>query len=167
MNTEKKARFNIVDVLIILAVIGIVTASFLRADAIDKFTETDDKTVIYIYEARDLKASSADYIAQGDNLYIKDTGKLIGRITKFEVKDAATIVETAEGKLIEGTLPGRIDVIITVETTGREKDGSVFINDGLFIAAGKELEVTTDKLTYSMVIEEVYIKNDTGAEISQ
>ena len=108
-----------------------------------------------------MKASSADYIVEGDSLYIKESGKLIGEIIDFEVKDATTIVETAEGKLIEGTLPCRIDVVVTVQTIGKETDSGIFINDGLYIAAGKELEVTTDKLTYPMVIEDVYIKENT------
>ncbi|MDD2268648.1 MAG: DUF4330 family protein [Eubacteriales bacterium] len=161
---KRKAKFNIVDMVIIVAVIGIIAASFIRGDIVRRFTETDNATVVYTFEARNLKSTSALYIEEGDKLYVKDSGKYIGTITGFTVKNALTVVETADGKLIEGTLPDRIDLIVTAETSGRKTDAGVFINGGLFISAGKEFEITTDKLTYPMSIENVYIsETDTSS----
>ena len=156
---EAKSRFNIIDIVIVLAVIGIVVASFVRGDIVKRFTESDDKVVVYTFEAKNLKVSSALYISNGDMVYIKDSGKYIGTITGYIVRNAQTVVETADGKLVEGTLPDRIDLIITVETKGRQTDAGIFINDGLFISAGKEFEVATKKLTFPMVVEEVYLSD--------
>ena len=156
---EDKARFNIIDVVIVFVVIGVIVASFVRGDIVNRFTESDDKVVVYTFEAKNLKVSSALYISNGDMVYIKDSGKYIGTITGYIVRNAQTIIETTDGKLIEGTLPDRIDLIITVETKCLQTDAGIFINDGLFISAGKEFDVATKKITFPMVVEDVYLSD--------
>lgn len=125
-------RFNIIDILIVLAVILIGAAALVMSGGkADEDTESGVKTVVL--EVMETHEGLWRSVTVGDKVTEKVEKKQIGKITDVSVKPATKASydrKTGEPKII--TLPEREDIYITMEI---DKDADV--------AVGKSLSIVT------------------------
>jgi hypothetical protein len=147
---EKKAGFNIIDVLIILFLILAAVGIVLRFNLTDKINlnAKGDIFEIEFVTMDNIQEASQDYLKPGVKFYINIESIEIGMIKEIlEIRNPAQGVEKlVNGDLLKTDLPGRIDVRGIMESRGRSKDEGVMINGNSFVAPGKEYFIHTGML---------------------
>lgn len=165
--TEKKKkqgpRFNVLDALIILLVIGCIVGIVLRFDLVDKLTmknQTSPHEIVFSISNIQYASTSEEYMNIGIQAYNTETGKKIGRISSV---DRESIKLTSGTVLPDGAtefLPeSRVDVSGRISCQGAFGNGGFMLNGTDYIAPGMKLKISFEKLDVTIdVIEIVPIK---------
>lgn len=149
VNKEKKAKFNIIDLIIALFIILAVFGIFMRYNLADEINfNAYGETFEIEFLIGDIQEASQDYLVAGEKFYINIESLEIGEIKEIlDVRNPAPIyVEDWHGNIGKSELPGRIEVIGVMTSKGRTtKDGDVMINGNSFVGPNKEFLVHTGK----------------------
>lgn len=126
-------RFNIIDILIVLAVILIAAAALVMSGGSKTGEDTESGVKTVVLEVTETHEGLWRSVTVGDKVTEKVEKKQIGKITDVSVKPATKASydrRTGDAKII--TLPEREDIYITMEV---DKDADV--------AVGKSLSIVT------------------------
>lgn len=140
-------RINVVDALVLLAVLVLIVAFALRAQrlAADKVQQqpliaAPEETVPVVYEVTMYNTSigHAEDIRVGDTLYNRDhNGVNVGTIVDVQVNDCYMPSQLADGSYVMAPVRGRYNIVLTVEGEARpSQSGRLFINWSSELAAG-------------------------------
>jgi hypothetical protein len=158
-DNKKTVRFNIVDVLIIIAVIAIACAFLFRNINTDKLNLSSNKIKLeYELKVSSLQENSGEMLKVGEQLYNRNTDKPCGKITKIDVTPAELYVPLITGEIVKRYTPKRIDMRITVSTEGVVNDTGYYIDGYTFMAPSKELHVFTPKIDFIGVVQRIIKK---------
>lgn len=148
--TEKrKIRFNIIDVIIIIAILAVAGAFLLRGNGGElinsAFAEAD---IEYVIKIASIQNASADAVKAGDGVFYYENDAAIGKVTAVEYKPATVYVNVPEGEIKKFELTQKIDLTITVSAKGKSDATGNYINGNLFVAPGKELHIYTKNIDF-------------------
>lgn len=160
---EKKKRngprFNVVDAVIILLIIGSIVGVVLRFDLIEKLTlrnQTAEHEIVFSITNIQYASTSVDYMDAGVHAYNTETGKRIGRISAV---DRDSIKLTAGTVLPDGTTEfapeSRVDVTGKISCRGAFGNGGFMLNGTDYIAPGMKLKVSFEKLDVTIDVIEI------------
>jgi len=145
---EKKVKFNIIDLLIIVFIILSAVGIFLRYNLADEinFNATGDTFEIE-FAILNIQEASQDYIISGEKFHINTDSIEIGTIKEIlEVRNPALFYDFDKfGNITKTEAPGRIDVRGVMISNGRTTDDGFMINGNSFVAPNKEFYVHTGK----------------------
>ena len=156
-NKNKKIKFNIIDFIIVLAVIGVVLAVFLRGGLVDKFTESK-QIIEYTVKISDIQKESFDLIEVGSNIYCNDDDSIMGVVKSKTSQPATMYIVLADGEIAKTTQPDRIDVFLTIEAEGTVDEEGCRIGGTYFIACGKNVSCYMDKVYFNIEVTEAHEK---------
>jgi|GEM_PF-2453258 len=120
---KKQRKFNIVDILILVLILG-AAAFFVFRYAILPGSPEDKARKVYPFTMTLDNVELVDdnfnngKIKVGDELIDKNTMASLGKITNIEVKPSRTLGQTSEGQWVEAPRPGSSWVILTVTGEG-------------------------------------------------
>jgi len=147
---EKKAGFNIIDLIIIFFVILAAVGIVWRYNLTDNIylNATGDTFEIEFVTAADIQEASQDYLKPGVKFYINIESTEIGTIKEIlEIRNPAVGYEgDVHGNVGKSDLPGRIDVRGIMISRGRTTKEGFMINGNSFVAPGKEYLIHTGEL---------------------
>ncbi len=140
-------RINVIDALVLLAVLVLIAAFALRAQrlAADKIQQqpliaAPEEAVPVIYEVTMYNTSigHAEDIRVGDTLYNRDnSGVNVGTIVDVQVNDCYIPSQLADGSYVMAPVRGRYNIVLTVESEARpSQSGRLFISWTSELAAG-------------------------------
>lgn len=157
MDEKRKLHFNIIDFLIVLVLVGIGAALFLRYDFSARVSSlTSDDTIEYTIKIENIQKASDGYINAGDALYSAVNDAKIGTIvSKKPATGAAIYITLLDGTIWETTIPDRIDLVCTVRCKGKQTKDGYMLNGNLFIAPGKYISSRTKNVNFSFQVESV------------
>lgn len=123
---KKKIRFNVVDFVVIAAVIVVIAFSAFKlggviVEGIKK--DKDDKEVFYrmTFYTEESTMYSLEEVELGDVVSDDTTGVEIGEVTKLDIKDESCAqIETAEGTYAVAPRPGYGSGSVVFEGEGLE-----------------------------------------------
>ena len=145
---NKRLKFNIIDVIIILFVILAVIGIIRRYDIADEinFNATGESFDIEFF-VHDILKGTEEYLQAGEKFYITIDSIELGTVTEIlDVRDTVTYVETVGGDIYTSFLPERVDVTGIMRSTGRTtREGNVMINGNSFVAPGTSFFIHTGK----------------------
>ncbi|MCL1792936.1 MAG: DUF4330 family protein [Oscillospiraceae bacterium] len=150
-NKEKKPRFNIIDLIIILFIAAALVGIAMRynlADTINLNANGETFEIEFI-SGWAIQEASQKYFEPGVAFYINIDSVKIGEIKEIlDIRNPAIdYVTDLNGNIVETELPGKIDVIGVMKSTGRiTKDGEYMINGNYFVAPNKEMLIHTGYL---------------------
>lgn len=126
-------KFNIIDLLAVLAVLLLVAGLFLRSNGAQT-TNADIQSEKFYYtaEVRNISDRIVDEFQVGDKIYNEAYGAEFGTITDIKVEESKTWNVTVDGQYVFGTSPGRSTLIITVETDGFQDENGRFMIDRMY-----------------------------------
>lgn len=160
MNT-KKAKFNVVDVFIIIALIALVCAAIWLCGKLDLFgdstSERDSVKLKYVVEVSMLDEQFSAILEKNDRLFNSRGTIELGYVRSCEVRDSDMITVNASGEPVISVVEGKKDLYITVEAEAYIDGGSYYVN-GLRIGVGEYIEMMTPELTcggYCISFEEI------------
>jgi len=153
---ERKARFNIIDLIIVLFIILAAVGVVLRYNLTDNiYFNANGETFEIEFETREnIQEASQDYLKPGVKFYINIESMEIGTIKEIlEIRNPALGYEgILQGDVVKSDLPGRIDVRGIMVSTGRTTKEGVMINGNSFVAPGKEYLIHTGYLEVNIRI---------------
>ncbi|MCL2158377.1 MAG: DUF4330 domain-containing protein [Oscillospiraceae bacterium] len=149
-NKEKRSKFNVIDLLIILFVVAACAGIAMRYNLADQINlDSNGETfLIEFVTAWDIQEESQQYFSPGVSFYVTIESIKIGEITDIlDVRNpAVSYVEDGRGNIVKTELPGRVDVKGVMKSTGRiTKDGEFMINGNMFVAPNQEFFIHTGK----------------------
>lgn len=153
-------KLNLLDLMIILAVCVfacVFVASHLQGKEND-ISETGSPvgtTFTYTIAIESLSETSAEMFKSGDEVYDKVSGTYMGKISNIEVSEAQGIVEGNNGDVIFAKIPGKIDVVLTIETEGTIKNGEYLANGLIRILVGNFKQIKTKYVMCSGTVSSI------------
>lgn len=138
-------RFNVIDFLIVIAVIAVAVVFFLRSGMVKEFTSST-QTIEYTVKIGDVQTASYDLIDIGSGLYCNDDDTYLGEITSKRYEPSYMYTVLQDGKIVKTLQPDRIDIYLDVEAEGTVNEEGCKIGSTYFVASGKMISAYTDKL---------------------
>ena len=157
---EKKRRFNIIDLVIVLVVIGLLFGGYYKFFRVDKGNPTvksETKEMEYTLFINEVRQESVDAIDVDANIFETKSGLFLGTIVKKDVMDAkATML--IKNEYIEAKVPNRYDILLTIKAPIVDKA------NGYFIDGTKELKRQSEYAIKSKNFQVVAVAKDIKSE---
>ena len=121
-------KISIIDVVVLLVVLGMMAALYLKTNTMSHTSvETQNDTITYTVIFHGMPTFVQDHLRVGDELFDDDNLKVgsLGRITAIEYEDGQELMEFDDGTVRFAPKEDSVNVIITVEGTGRI-DGNTY-----------------------------------------
>ena len=136
---NRKIRFNIVDVVIILFVILALVGIFLRYDMADQLNLRARGEIFEVeFIVRDIMRGTEHHLHPGATFHIGIDSVPLGVITEiWDIRDSVSSVFDMYGEIVRSYQPERVDVIGVMRSTGRTtSEGYRLINGNAFVTTG-------------------------------
>ncbi|MBQ7500777.1 MAG: DUF4330 family protein [Clostridia bacterium] len=142
MAGNKKTRFNIIDVLIIILILGAIVGILRRYNIVERLVRDSNRDEVRITVLiTQVNPTLAESIKNGEDFYI-DGDRSFGRLTEHEANNSSVVKPGEDGKLEESEDPSVKDVTAVFTAKGViDKDGSFKLAGSRFLAAGKTVTV--------------------------
>lgn len=164
---EEKKRFNIIDVMIIIAALLIIVGIIFRAQIIDVFNSGGKHTTFTVtFEADNVPNALADKISDGESVTWLEKTLPLGTLSGIE-KTAATVYVPNTVTNINPLMPdykdGTYSAVASTELTkingtftaqGTSKDGC-YINGTDFLASGMTVTLVTATTEIQVIITSI------------
>ncbi len=148
-NTQKtKLKFNIIDFLIIVAIVALVVVFVFRGGLVDKISSLDS-VIEYTVKVSDIQSGSFFLVEEGDVLYSDDDDRVLGKITSKKSAPAEMYTILSNGEIVKSEKPDRIDMYLTVEASGTVDEDGCMIDGNFFVGSGKNISCYTHKLYFN------------------
>ncbi len=151
-----KLRFNIIDFLIIVIVLGCIAGAVIRYNIIDRIvldTKRDEVKISFLVSG--ISPQIAEAMKEGDEYYISGASYTIGRLSKPTVGPAQIIDENEEGRPVASEDNTLRDVRGSFTSYGVLNEDGFFLAGTMFLAPGKTLTVESKSATFSLIITEI------------
>ncbi|MBQ7376767.1 MAG: DUF4330 family protein [Clostridia bacterium] len=151
MNRKKKRGPNIIDVIILLALILGIAGAVVRFYTTREEEPTD--TVTLSIEATGVDASLLHALEKGGDLYLED-GVYLGRLASDSVSASPSMLYGTDerGHLFASPSTLLYDVRAKVDCDGRFTEGGFSLPRGRHLAAGQTLDVSTRYLKTEILL---------------
>jgi hypothetical protein len=157
----KLRKLNLLDIILVLVIV-----IFVGVFVITHFKSSEDGTVVtgnnsvnttftYTISVNGLSDTSREMIRSGDEVYDKVSNTYIGKIVEVNIKEAQGTLEKENGEIILASMPGKIDVDLTVETNGTVKNGDYLANGLIRIMVGNFKEIKTKYIMFSGTVSSI------------
>ncbi len=153
MENKKKKRINALDVLLLLLIVGLVTAFFFRGQILSVFEEEETEVVTYSFLLSDVESAHAAYLQKDSTLY-NSGGASVGKVLSVTVTDALDEKTLSDGNTVQ-VKNGFVDLTGTVTATGYTVGEFVYLSDGTLLVPGGTITVSTGDAIYTLTVTDV------------
>ena len=172
---KKKFHFNVLDVFVILLVAVLVFSVIYKISSNSSKEANQDNPVYTVrFECEDEYNSLVRYLDDGDEVYIKATGELLGYIYKSgdaigtdaiveigtdKPEEEKTKLSNEESEDEEYRLTSYEGKLKLNGNTEKSREGSYYILDGQNITVGSRIQVYTDDTEFTIIIKQLTDKD--------
>ncbi len=156
MEQKKKIRFNVVDAIIIIAVLAVV-AVFGYSQLKGRMETSSGKTIQMQFMAEEVSEFVLENMEIGDSVMDDGTNSELGTITDIQVEDAASYGTNSDGEYVLSSRPGYKKVIITTEVRGTEYEHGAILG-GTKYSVGHSLTIRAGKAKIYLRIYDIQVK---------
>ncbi len=162
---KRKISFNVFDVFVILLVV-ILIGSVIYKISVDNSKEArkDNSTYTIVFECYNEYNSLSKYVSDGDEVYIKAGGELLGYIYKSADSKGAQSIHVIEKDTEQTTekkspskLYERVDYEGKIKLNGnaeKSRDGLYYTVEGMNVTVGSKIEVYTKNAQFTITVKE-------------
>lgn len=137
-------KINIIDVLILLLIIGLIFAMYIKFGVREHTkAEADFITIEYTMKVSSVRKYTVDLLKVGDYVYDSQTKIVIGFISKIEVENSIETVETSDGRVVNAVNPNKYDITLTILCDGMETDKGYYASRSIDIKVGDDKQIET------------------------
>ncbi len=165
-NTKKRFSFNVLDVFIILLVVILIASVVYKIYQNSKKDANQDNPVYtVVFECEDYE-SLASYLLDGEEVYIKSSGELLGYIHKSGDVIGAYALVILDDADTEGTSSSDLYDRMKFEgklklngNTKKSREGNYYVLEDLNLTVGSKIEVYTEDTEFTITIKQFTDKN--------
>lgn len=178
---KRRYSFNVFDVFVILLVLILIASVVYKiSKSSEKEANKDNPVYTVIFECKSEPSSLNDYLNDGEEVYIKSSGELLGYIyrsgdsssmyalTPIE-RDTEISSGNGSGEAVTDSTPtaggkvyGNIGFTGKIKLNGnaeKAKEGSYYSIEGLNITVGSSVDVYTNYAEFTITVVEFTDKN--------
>ena len=143
-----KGRVSIIDIIIVLAIVGIIAGIVYRRAAPHIYDILrPDSEFIVVFEVNRIRSIIAhDTVRVGDMLFRQHERQALGRIIDVEHLPAIDVMHRTDGTIILAEMEDRYRAFITVECVGSITDRGFFVNGSKHVAEGSEMVLVSNRV---------------------
>ncbi len=160
------AKFNIVDILIILLVVAGIVLLLFRLGAFGTVNAVDTAAVVsfVIGDESGIRDTTAAYFNAGDEVYLTSSVGAgvspVGKIVSVGVsphREERLINNEAVTFTYPSDPPTKVEVSGTIRFSGTYADGGFYIGGKQYAAAGSQIYLCTDKVDFYITVISVEV----------
>ncbi|QIB26986.1 DUF4330 domain-containing protein [Caloranaerobacter azorensis] len=118
---------NIIDIAVIIILVVLIVGGINRFTRVTPQVIEESQRAIVKIEISKVRQPTVDGIKEGDILYHYDKGRVFGKIISKEVINSKEAVATSDGKIVLADIPGKYDVILSVEANAINTSNVIII----------------------------------------
>lgn len=153
---SRRVRFNLIDLVLIIAVLACLTGVYLRYNVSEQFGVNHElSTFVLSFEIKNIRYTSADAFPEGDSFYLNKQDKLLGTVLAIDSTSPTEVVYTDDkGNYKTAYYPEdtRIDLTGRLQATGIMTDSGFLLDGNTFLAPGQTYAVQTPRIDVSVTI---------------
>ncbi len=152
-NKKTGVRFNLFDVLLILAVIACVAGLVLHAYFTDDLIETYSETANITLTVTGISERTASaFCRAGATVFLGETNEKIGTLTQASYTAMVVELENTEGILVNAVHPDKKTATATATLTGTWTEDGFLIGGHTLAALGKTLNIYTEDAVCTVTV---------------
>lgn len=159
MSNKAKLRFNAIDLVIIILVVGCIAGLALRYQLINVIhSQSESNGANVSFYLSNIRSSSENYFNEGDTFFLANEDVKLGELLSgFRFEPAAQYNMRSDGTYVKtAAVNGRSDMFGTLKADGRFADSGEFLLNGTkYIAAGSELAIYSKNVEVTVIITDV------------
>ena len=151
-----KLRFNIIDFLIIVIVLGCMAGVVIRYNIIDRIvldTKRDEVKISFMVSG--MTPQIANAIVDGEEFYVVGTSYTLGKLNEHNITNARIVEANDSGLPVESFDDTLRDVRGSFTSYGVHNDDGFFLGGTMFLAPGKTLTAESKSVRFSLIITEI------------
>lgn len=155
---QKKVKFNIVDILVILVLIAGAVFLGIRMFGGEEPAVTPNSSVGSTYRvtfnAECVRADVASTLVKGSKAENASRNMDLGYLVDFTIADAIAYGTDAEGNVVQGTKPGYVSVTLVCELTGIDQSTGLQVGQ-FMLNVGHSMGVRCGFTELNMVVQNI------------
>ena len=159
MSKNKKIKFNIVDLLVLIMIVGVVLSASVKFNKYNAKTEESSETTLkYTIDVNNVRDYYLDAYQIGDVVYDSLTGVNIGTISEIDSTDAITYENSENGKVVKVTNPYRKDIVLHLETPGTIESNAYYANKSIELKVNSQKAIETKYIKTTGIISNITVE---------
>ena len=155
---QKKVKFNIVDILVILVLIAGAVFLGIRMFGGEEPAVTPNSSVGSTYRvtfnAECVRGDVASTLVKGSKAENASRNMDLGYLVDFTIEDAIAYGTDAEGNVVQGTKPGYVSVTLVCELTGIDQSTGLQVGQ-FMLNVGHSMGVRCGFTELNMVVQNI------------
>ncbi len=147
-STEKRIRFNILDIIIIIVSVALITGIFFRNNIVEMLSEDTSGNITYTFVIKELDGALLPGVKPNTLLSDPESGGEMGRILSVSFEKSIVNETAADGSIMSLEKSGFYDVTVRVAGNGFSSDTGVFLDGVVLIAPGMNKQIITEIAVY-------------------
>ena len=140
--TEKKRKFNLIDLLLLVLVIAAVLALVLRGNLARQIgLEHKGETAEVTLSLSALETSEANLFKEKNTLSDPATGEVFGVIKSVRAENALVYTLNDRGELVRAFDTAKKDLTVVLEATGTQTEKGFLLNASTYASPGDTIRV--------------------------
>ncbi|MBE6686975.1 MAG: DUF4330 family protein [Ruminococcaceae bacterium] len=155
MSSEKK-RFNIIDFVIIVVVLGCIAGLLFRYNFVERIIVPEDtKEMIVGFMAEGVSPEIAEHMNNSSEFLCSATDNYLGKPYNLKKTDAKYYFAGEDLRAEQGVDNTKKDIKGNFKVKGVMTDDGFLLEGTQFIAPGKEITIQSEDLVISVIITEI------------
>lgn len=154
--SASRVRFNIVDLVLIIAVLACLCGVYLRYNLSDAFgAKTEMGEYVLSFEIASIRYTSADAFPEGDKFFLEGKDDVLGEVLGIDSTSPAEYVYTDNSgnyKTIYYPEDSRIDVSGRLRSIGMMTDRGYMLGGNIHIAPGQTYYIESPRINVNVTI---------------
>lgn len=156
-NGKLFGKISIIDVCFILVMIAVIFGIYMRfSSGAGKIVTTPTKFE-YVVKVSNVREFTVNALQKKGLITDKKSETVLGEIIDIKVENAEMDSVTADGEIVNSSLPERYTCYVTVRSDGKEGETGYFNAKNDEISVGKTLNIFTKYVSTTGMIESIDI----------
>ncbi len=144
MKTKLKKQINIVDIVILIALLVLACASVFKI--VSNITSSgDEQNIRYVLKVEPISSSFNSNVSEGDGVFEHTSGSQIGTVNAVSTAQAYHKGNDLQGAQVSSPIEGQSIMYITVDAKGTKTNVGYSIEDTL-MGIGRSFEIRLPNL---------------------
>ena len=154
-----RVRFNLVDLVLIIAVLACLVGVYLRYSAGDEFgVKHELDQYVLSFEINNIRYTSADAFTEGDKVYLDGKETVLGTILAIDSTSPSEVIYTddkGDYKMVYYPEDTRIDLTGRLLSIGVMSERGYLLGGNTYLAPGQTYYVETPRINVSVTITDI------------
>ncbi|ACV64785.1 hypothetical protein Dtox_4115 [Desulfofarcimen acetoxidans DSM 771] len=149
--SDSKARFNIIDFLIIVMILALAIGGYYKVFVANKQLAQQEQQIEYKILVSEVRQPTVEAFQNGQTVQDLKSNVVMGTVINKETLPATDDVPTSDGRLVLAEIPGKYDLLLTVSASAVVSENNIMVSNKE-IKIGQKVDIKTNRAASSGVI---------------